>query len=251
MISLQGVVKDFGVKTLLAGVNLEVGPRERLGLIGTNGSGKSTLLKLMAGLEPPGEGLVRRLADTRVVLVDQNPMLDPERTVLEQVFADCGEKMELVKKYESISLQLEANASDGSLLTELGRLSAQMDQLNTWELERQCHEVLERLGIIDHQRLVGDLSGGYRKRLALAAALVSEPDVLLLDEPTNHLDALATEWLQGFLESFKGALVLITHDRYFLDRVTNTIVELDNGELRRYPGNYAAYLSRKSEEDIA
>lgn len=245
------MVKDFGVKTLLAGVNLEVGPRERLGLIGTNGSGKSTLLKLMAGLEPPGEGLVRRLADTRVVLVDQNPMLDPERTVLEQVFADCGEKMELVKKYESISLQLEANASDGSLLTELGRLSAQMDQLNTWELERQCHEVLERLGIIDHQRLVGDLSGGYRKRLALAAALVSEPDVLLLDEPTNHLDALATEWLQGFLESFKGALVLITHDRYFLDRVTNTIVELDNGELRRYPGNYAAYLSRKSEEDIA
>lgn len=239
------------MKTLLAGVNLEVGPRERLGLIGTNGSGKSTLLKLMAGLEPPGEGLVRRLSNTRVVLVDQNPVLDPERTVLEQVFADCGEKMELVKNYESVSLQLEADPSNGSLLTELGRLSAQMDQLNTWELERQCHEVLERLGISDPQRRVGDLSGGYRKRLALAAALVSEPDVLLLDEPTNHLDALATEWLQGFLERFKGALVLITHDRYFLDRVTNTIVELDNGELRRYPGNYAAYLSRKSEEEVA
>ena len=126
-----------------------------------------------------------------------------------------------------------------------------MDEAKAWELERQCQEVLSRLGIRDHSRKVGELSGGYRKRLALASALVAEPDGLLLDEPTNHLDAVATEWLQGFLQRFKGALVLITHDRYFLERVTDTIIELDGGQLRRYPGNYGAYLKKKDEEEVA
>ena len=251
MISLQQVSKDFGVKTLLESVNLEVGPNDRLGLIGTNGSGKSTLMRVMAELEPPGGGTVQVNPRTRVIYVDQNPALDPERTVLEQVFAGSGEKMQLVKRYEGLTRQLEADPSNGALLGELSNLSSRMDELNAWELERQCQEVLSRLGIKDHQRKVGELSGGYRKRLALASALVAEPDGLLLDEPTNHLDALATEWLQGFLQRFNGALVLITHDRYFLERVTDTIVELDGGELRRYPGNYAAYLSKKDEEAIA
>ena len=251
MISLQQVSKDFGVKTLLARVNLEVGPRERLGLIGTNGSGKSTLLRVMAGLEPPGEGKVQINPRSRVIYVDQNPALDPERTVLEQVFAGSGEKMQLVKRYEGLTRQLEANPTDASLLGELSGLSSRMDELKAWELERQCQEVLSRLGISDHHRKVGELSGGYRKRLALASALVAEPDGLLLDEPTNHLDAVATEWLQGFLQRFSGALVLITHDRYFLERVTDTIVELDSGDLRRYPGNYGAYLTKKNEEEVA
>ncbi|OUT70570.1 MAG: multidrug ABC transporter ATP-binding protein [Synechococcus sp. TMED19] len=251
MISLQQVSKDFGVKTLLASVNLEVGPKDRLGLIGTNGSGKSTLMRVMSGLEPPGEGKVQINPRSRVIYVDQNPTLDPERTVLEQVFAGSGEKMQLVKRYEGLIRQLEADPSDAALLGELSGLSSRMDELKAWELERQCQEVLSRLGICDHQRKVGELSGGYRKRLALASALVAEPDGLLLDEPTNHLDALATEWLQGFLQRFSGALVLITHDRYFLERVTNTIIELDSGELRRYPGNYGAYLTKKNEEEVA
>ena len=232
-------------------MNLEVGPKERMGLIGTNGSGKSTLMRLMAGLEPPGAGTVQINPRSRVIYVDQNPSLDPDRTVLEQVFADSGEKMQLVKRYEDVTLQLQADPESNSLLAELGSLSGRMDQLNAWELERQCHEVLSRLGIDDPQRKVGELSGGYRKRLALAAALVAEPDGLLLDEPTNHLDAVATEWLQGFLARFPGALVLITHDRYFLEKVTNTIVELEAGKLKRYPGNYGAYLELKNQEDIA
>lgn len=232
-------------------MNLEVGPKERMGLIGTNGSGKSTLMRLMAGLEPPGAGTVQINPRSRVIYVDQNPSLDPDRTVLEQVFADSGEKMQLVKRYEDVTLQLQADPESNSLLAELGSLSGRMDQLNAWELERQCHEVLSRLGIDDPQRKVGELSGGYRKRLALAAALVAEPDGLLLDEPTNHLDAVATEWLQGFLARFPGALVLITHDRYFLEKVTNTIVELEAGKLKRYPGNYGAYLDLKNQEDIA
>ena len=243
--------KDFGVKTLLASINLEVGPNDRLGLIGTNGSGKSTLLRVMSGLEPPGEGKVQINPRSRVIYVDQNPTLDPDCTVLEQVFAGSGEKMQLVKRYEGLTRQLEADPSDAALLGELSGLSSRMDELKAWELERQCQEVLSRLGIGDHQRKVGELSGGYRKRLALASALVAEPDGLLLDEPTNHLDALATEWLQVFLQRFNGALVLITHDRYFLERVTNTIIELDSGELRRYPGNYGAYLSKKNEEEVA
>ena len=205
----------------------------------------------MAGLEPPGGGSVQINTRSKVIYVDQNPTLDPNRTVLEQVFADSGEKMQVVKSYENITLQLQENPTSSNLLAELGSLSGRMDQLNAWELERQCHEVLSRLGINDPNRKVGELSGGYRKRLALAAALVAEPDGLLLDEPTNHLDALATEWLQEFLARFPGALVLITHDRYFLERVTNTIIELEAGNLKRYPGNYGAYLELKNQEDIA
>ena len=206
---------------------------------------------MIAGLEPVGDGRVQINPRNRVVYVDQNPSLDPERTVLEQVFADCGEKMQLVERYETLSQQLEQQPDDQALLGELSQISNRMDEAKAWELERQCQEVLSRLGIRDHNRKVGELSGGYRKRLALASALVAEPDGLLLDEPTNHLDALATEWLQGFLQRFKGALVLITHDRYFLERVTDTIIELDAGQLRRYPGNYGAYLQKKDEEEVA
>ncbi len=228
-----------------------MGPQDRLGLIGINGSGKSTLLRVMAGLEPVGDGRIQINPRHRVIYVDQNPSLDPERTVLEQVFADCGEKMQLVERYEGLIQELEQRPNDPALLGELSQVSNRMDEAKAWELERQCQEVLSRLGIRDHSRKVGELSGGYRKRLALASALVAEPDGLLLDEPTNHLDALATEWLQGFLQRFKGALVLITHDRYFLERVTNTIIELDGGQLRRYPGNYGAYLKKKDEEEVA
>ncbi len=205
----------------------------------------------MAGLEPVGDGRIQINPRHRVIYVDQNPSLDPERTVLEQVFADCGEKMQLVERYEGLIQELEQRPNDPALLGELSQISNRMDEAKAWELERQCQEVLSRLGIRDHSRKVGELSGGYRKRLALASALVAEPDGLLLDEPTNHLDALATEWLQGFLQRFKGALVLITHDRYFLERVTNTIIELDGGQLRRYPGNYGAYLKKKDEEEVA
>ncbi|MEY3768222.1 MAG: hypothetical protein RLZZ11_1292, partial [Cyanobacteriota bacterium] len=140
---------------------------------------------------------------------------------------------------------------DTALLAELGHLNGRMDQSQAWDLEQQIREVLQRLGIGDTQRRVGDLSGGYRKRLALAAALVADPDVLLLDEPTNHLDADCIQWLQGYLQRFRGALVLITHDRYVLDQVTSRIVEVDRGEARSYSGNYAYYLARKAEEDAA
>ena len=255
LISLVDVRKDFGIRTLFEGLSLHVGERERLGLIGPNGAGKSTLLRVLAGLEPPGAGERRLLPQARIVLVSQEPEMDPERTVLEQVFAESGEKMQLLRRYTALSDALAlAHASgddDSALLSELGQLNARMDQSQAWDLEQQIREVLQRLGIGDTQRRVGDLSGGYRKRLALAAALVADPDVLLLDEPTNHLDADCIQWLQGYLQRFRGALVLITHDRYVLDQVTNRIVEVDRGEARSYSGNYAYYLARKAEEEAA
>ena len=255
LISLVDVRKDFGIRTLFEDLNLHVGERERLGLIGPNGAGKSTLMRLLAGLEPPGAGERRVLPQARIVLVSQEPEMDPERTVLEQVFAESGEKMQLLRRYTEVTDALaHAHASgdnDTALLAELGHLNGRMDQSQAWDLEQQIREVLQRLGIGDTHRRVGDLSGGYRKRLALAAALVADPEVLVLDEPTNHLDADCIQWLQGYLQRFRGALVLITHDRYVLDQVTNRIVEVDRGEARSYSGNYAYYLARKAEEDAA
>ena len=255
LISLVDVRKDYGIRTIFDGISLHVGERERLGLIGPNGAGKSTLMRVLAGLEPPGSGERRVLPQARIVLVSQEPEMDPERSVLEQVFAESGEKMQLLRRYTAVSDALAlAHAKgddDTALLAELGDLNARMDQSQAWDLEQQIREVLQRLGIGDTKRRVGDLSGGYRKRLALAAALVADPDVLLLDEPTNHLDADCIQWLQGYLQRFRGALVLITHDRYVLDQVTNRIVEVDRGEARSYSGNYAYYLARKAEEDAS
>jgi ATP-binding cassette subfamily F protein uup len=255
LISLVGVRKDFGIRTLFDNLTLHVGERERLGLIGPNGAGKSTLLRLLAGLEPPGAGERRMLPQARVVLVSQEPEMDPERTVLDQVFEGSGEKMELLRRYTAVSDALahaHAEGSDDSaLMAELGELNARMDQSQAWGLEQQIREVLDRLGVTDVGRRVSELSGGYRKRLALASALVAEPDVLLLDEPTNHLDADCIQWLQGYLARFPGALVLITHDRYVLDQVASRIVEVDRGEASSYQGNYAYYLARKAEQEAS
>ncbi|MEX1316020.1 MAG: ABC-F family ATP-binding cassette domain-containing protein [Synechococcaceae cyanobacterium] len=255
LISLVGVRKDFGIRTLFDNLDLHVEPRERLGLIGPNGAGKSTLLRILAGEEPPGAGSRRTAPGARIVLVSQAPRLDPERTVLEQVFAGSGEKRDLLGRYtavsEALALAHRRGEDDSALLAELTELSVRMDQSQAWGLEQQIREVLDRLGVQEVHRRVGDLSGGYQRRLALAAALVAEPDVLLLDEPTNHLDADGVQWLQGYLGRFPGALVLVTHDRYVLDQLSERIVAVDRGEARAYAGNYATYLARQAQEEEA
>ena len=253
LISLVGAGKDFGLRTLFEGLDLHIAAGDRLGLIGPNGAGKSTLMRVLAGVEPLGSGQRRCVPRTRIVLVDQEPQLDPGRTVLEQVFSASGEKMELLRRFtavsEALALAHREGRDDSQLLAELGALNGRMDQSQAWGLEQQIREVLQRLGIADIHRPVGDLSGGYRKRVALAAALVADPEVLLLDEPTNHLDADGVQWLQDYLQRFAGALVLITHDRYVLDQVTRRIVEVDRGEARTHEGNYASYLGRKAEAE--
>jgi ATP-binding cassette subfamily F protein uup len=249
LISLVGAGKDFGIRTLFSDLDLHVGERERLGLIGPNGAGKSTLLKVLAGVEPLDRGERRCSPRLEVVLLDQDPHLDPQRTVLEQVFAGGAERMQLLRAHEELSHQLAVQPDDAGLHARLSDLHRRMDASDAWDLERQCHEVLERVGIGDVHRRLGELSGGNRRRVALAATLVVQPDVLLLDEPTNHLDADGVEWLQTWLDRYPGALVLVTHDRYLLDRVTRRIVAVERGEARRYEGNYATYLQHRAEED--
>ena len=255
LISLVGAGKDFGLRTLFADLDLHVGERDRLGLIGPNGAGKSTLLKVLAGREPLEHGQRRCSPRLKVVLLDQEPDLDPQSTVLEQVFTGSGERMALLRDHERLSQALAADPGAPGLLNQLSHLHQRMDSCNAWGLEQQCREVLERLGIGAGAEMLGrrvaELSGGNRRRVALAAALVAEPEVLLLDEPTNHLDADGVEWLQSYLDRYPGALVLVTHDRYLLDRVTRRIVAVERGEARRYEGNYATYLTHRAEEEAA
>ena len=251
LISLVDASKDFGIRTLFADLTLHIREGDRLGLIGPNGSGKSTLLKVLAGEEPLGGGERRCSSRLRVELVGQESSVDPGLTVLEQVLAGCGEKRDLLLRFSELSEAVADSPDNAMLLAELGVLSQRMDESEAWSLEQQCQEVLQRLGITDLHSPVEALSGGYRKRVGLASALVACPDVLLLDEPTNHLDAAAVEWLQSWLDRYPGAVVLVTHDRYVLDRVTRRIVEVELGEARSIDGNYSAYLQRKAEQNLA
>jgi ATP-binding cassette subfamily F protein uup len=247
LFTLRSLRKDFGIKEILRDASFSLNEGDKVGLIGTNGSGKSTLLKMIAGLEPIDGGELWVNSAAKIVYLPQQPELDESRTVLEQVFADSGEQMALVREYEDLSDKLAHGHGDhDKLMAQLSRVSQQMEMANAWELETNAKIVLTKLGIQDFEARIGDLSGGYRKRIAIATALLSEPDVLLMDEPTNHLDALSVEWLQSYLNRFRGALLLITHDRYFLDRVTNGILEIDRGDLYAYSGNYAYYLEKKA-----
>lgn len=244
--TLQSVKKDFGIKEILKDASFSLDATDKVGLIGTNGSGKSTLLKMIAGLEPIDGGQIIVNSGARIVYLPQQPDLDENHTVLEQVFADSGEQMPLIREYEELSHKLAHNPEDSQLMARLSRVMQQMETTGAWDLETKAKIILSKLGIEDFDARIGTLSGGYRKRIALAAALLSEPEVLLMDEPTNHLDAISVEWLQSYLKGFRGALLLITHDRYFLDRVTNRIIEIDRGDLYSYSGNYSYYLEKKA-----
>jgi ABC transport system ATP-binding/permease protein len=247
VITLRSLQKDFGIKEILKDANFSLEPMAKVGIIGTNGSGKSTLLKMMAGLEPIDGGTIWVNPSVKIVYLPQQPDLDDERTVLDQVFADSGEQAELVREYEVLSNKLAHGEGDlDQVLARLSDVTHRMDVTGAWDLETSAKIILTKLGIEDFEAKVGSLSGGYRKRIALATALLSNPDVLLMDEPTNHLDALSVEWLQSYLKRFRGALLLITHDRYFLDQVTNGIVEIDRADLYTYDGNYSYYLEKKA-----
>ncbi|OUC14984.1 MAG: multidrug ABC transporter ATP-binding protein [Alkalinema sp. CACIAM 70d] len=255
ILTLRSIQKDFGIKEVLRDANFSLEPSDRVGLIGTNGSGKSTLLKMIAGLEPVDGGTIEFQNGLRVVYLPQQPPVDETRTVLEQVFADSGDKALLVQQYEELSEQL-AKGEDhpdrpnhDQLMGRLSQVMQEMDRVGAWELETNAKIILSKLGIQDFDAKVGDLSGGYRKRIAIATALLAEPDVLLMDEPTNHLDADSVDWLQSYLARYRGALLLVTHDRYFLDKVTNRILEIDRADLYPYDGNYSYYLEKKAAQE--
>lgn len=251
ILTLQGIKKDFGIKEILRDGSFSIEPNDKVGLIGVNGSGKSTLLKMIAGIEPTDGGQRLVKSGARIIYLPQQPEVDENSTVIDQVFADSGEQMKLVREYEDLSHKMAHAQGDelNLLMSRLATVTEKMESEGAWELETKAKIILTKLGIEDFDARVGDLSGGYRKRIALATALLNEPDLLLMDEPTNHLDAESVEWLQEYLDRFRGSLLLITHDRYFLDRVTNRILEIDRADLYTYSGNYSYYLEKKAQQE--
>ncbi|MES2717731.1 MAG: ATP-binding cassette domain-containing protein [Pseudomonadota bacterium] len=238
LLSLSNAHLAFGHVALLDATGLALEPGERLGLIGRNGAGKSSLLKVVAGLEKLDDGLLQMTQGLRICYVPQEPVFEPGHTVFEAVSEGVAEARAVRQAYEE--------HADG---VDLDALQTRIEALDAWNWEQRVDTTLAQLHL-DGSREIGQLSGGMKKRVALAQALVAVPDVLLLDEPTNHLDLDSIDWLQGLLCGFSGAVMLITHDRAFLDGVATRIVELDRGILRSYPGNFSAY-DRMKEEQLA
>lgn len=243
LLSAENISKSYSEKKLLSKINLGINDGDKIGLIGVNGTGKTTLLKIIAGVEKADEGVVIRGNSVRIEYLPQNPDFDPEATVLEQVFKGNSVIMKLIREYEETIRSQDASSD------RISQLAHEIELMNAWNLESEARTILTKLGVSDFNAKIGTLSGGQKKRIALAAALVNPSELLILDEPTNHLDNDAIDWLEQYLNKRNGALLMITHDRYFLDRVTNQIIELDNGNLYLYKGNYSYFVEKKIERE--
>ncbi len=246
MISIDNVTKTYGEKELFNEISFTISAKERVGLIGVNGTGKSSLLKIVAGVDFPDSGEVTAPKDYRIAYSEQNPDLNPELTVLDQVFAGEAPVLKLLKEYEETLLELNRVPEDTKIQEKLFDLQKKMDALDGWDTSTNAKTILNKLGIEEYEKKIGELSGGQKKRVALAQVLIQSPDLLILDEPTNHLDFESVKWLEDYLSRYTGALLLVTHDRYFLDRVTNRVFELEGGNLYSYKGNYADFLEAKA-----
>ena len=243
LIALTNAKLAFGHHPLLDQTNLALEEGERVGLIGRNGTGKSSLLKILAGIEKLDDGLLQIQQGLRIAYVAQEPILDSKNTIFEAASEGIANIKYLRTEYETLA-QADWNEANQE---RLDQLQSQLDASHGWNWEQRVSEILNRLHLHSDQ-IIGMLSGGTKKRVALAQALVTQPDVLLLDEPTNHLDLDSITWLEGLLNEYLGSIVFITHDRSFLDQVATRIVELDRGLLRSYPGNYSCYEFVKEEE---
>ncbi len=242
---LDKAVLAFGHVALLDHVDFQLDEGERVGLIGRNGSGKSSLLKVLTGIASLDDGVLWRQPGARISYVSQEPVLDANATVFDEVARGLGELQQLITDYHHLSHQLaEPDADFDKLLEEMQPLQTRLEAQDGWALQARIEAAIDKLEL-DADASIASLSGGVRKRVALAQALVAEPDVLILDEPTNHLDFSSIEWLEGLLRDFRGSVLLVTHDRRFLDNVVTRIVELDRGELTSFPGNFAAYQKTK------
>ncbi|WP_346966405.1 ABC-F family ATP-binding cassette domain-containing protein [Clostridium perfringens] len=247
LITLENISKSYSEKILANNVSLGINEGEKIGLIGVNGTGKSSFLKIVAGVEEPDEGTVIKGNRVRIEYLAQTPDYDDNATVLEQVFKGNSEEMRILREYEELLEKIYKGEVKENDSERLIRLQGKIDALNLWDMESEAKNVLTKLGITNFEEKVGNLSGGQKKRIMLAAALITPCELLILDEPTNHLDNETISWLEEYLNSRKGALLMITHDRYFLDRVTNRILELDRGRLFSYDGNYSVFLEKKME----
>ena len=245
VMTLNHIDKAYGPQVLLDGVCLSVGRGVRIGLIGRNGEGKSTLLKIMAGIVECDAGDVTLRADTRVAYLPQDPHFEAGQSVFHVVAEGLGAVAQTLEAYHKALHELEADSSE-RVLKRVDALQAELERTGAWQFHNRIETAITKLKL-DAERDVGELSGGWLRRVSVARAVVSEPDVLLLDEPTNHLDIESIEWLEDFVAAFPGAVLFITHDRYFLDAVAEEIIELDRGHLTHFPYSYAAYLEKKAE----
>ena len=236
----------MGDKVILNDVTMSFFPGAKIGMVGPNGAGKSTILKIMAGLDQPSNGEARLTAGYTVGILMQEPPLNEEKTVLGNVEEGVGEIKSKLDRFNEISaLMAEPDADFDALMEEMGQLQEAIDAANAWDLDSQLEQAMEALRCPPADMPVTHLSGGERRRVALCKLLLQKPDLLLLDEPTNHLDAESVLWLEQHLQSYEGAVIAITHDRYFLDHVAEWIAEVDRGNLYPYEGNYSTYLEKK------
>ena len=245
--TMYRVDKFYGPeRQVLANISLSFLPGAKIGVLGANGAGKSTVLRIMAGKEEPSSGTADLAPGATVGFLEQEPDLDPAKTVRENVEDGVREVRDLLDRFNAISAAFsEPDADFDALLAEQAKVQDQIDRRDAWELESELDHAMDALRLPEGDRDVATLSGGERRRVALCRLLLSAPDLLLLDEPTNHLDAESVYWLEQFLADYKGTVVAVTHDRYFLDNVAGWILELDRGNGIPYQGNYSGWLEQK------
>ncbi|MCA1054556.1 ABC-F family ATP-binding cassette domain-containing protein [Rossellomorea aquimaris] len=246
MLTAENLSKTYGEKTLFDGISFSINEKERIGLIGVNGTGKSSLLKLIAGIEEYDSGEITAPGDYHIAYLSQEPHINEDLSVIGQVFRGEAKVIRAMREYETALVELEQEPESGTLQERLFSAQKQMDTLHAWEANANAKSILTKLGINDFAKKMKELSGGQKKRVALAGVLIETPDLLILDEPTNHLDYQSIKWLEDYLGKYNGAVLLVTHDRYFLDNVTNRTFELDGGNLYSYRGNYASFIEAKA-----
>lgn len=250
ILSAENLGHSYGVRTLFKNISFNIEEGDKIGVIGVNGTGKSTLLRDIATGEP-GEGKITKNGTCVIEYLPQDPAFDPDATVMEQVFRGESPQLDVVRRYEEAVQQAAAEPENKAARQKLLALQQEMDSKFAWQMESEAKAVLDKLGITDLQQPMKELSGGQRKRVALAGVLVRPSDLLILDEPTNHMDNETVAWLEEVLQKRKGALLMVTHDRYFFDRVVNRTLEIDGGEGYLYTGNYNLFLQKREERRIA